>query len=415
MTINIKHRRTCRLCNEEDISLAVSMHPIPPQELYLETKEQAQAIPRFPVDVYFCNNCSHVQQLDILDSDTLWQEYTYLSGQAKGMKQHFESFTKAAIKKHALGRSGLVVDIGSNDGSLLVNFQKVGFSVQGVDPASQVAKFAQAQGIPTIVSGFAPEVASEIIAEHGKAKVITAFNAYAHADDLHAMTRGIKALLDDDGVFFFEVQYLLDVIDKVLIGSIFHEHMSHHSLIPLQRFLAQHQLEIIDVEHVSIQHGSLIGAVQHMGGKRHIYPSVDEQISIEIAQKLNHFSKISQLKAAISNLKADAQALTMQLINDNCTIAAFGAARSGQTLISQLGIEGVIQYILDDHPQKVGKYPAGDGIPIVPTSTLLEKMPDYTIILAWVHCERIIRDNQAYLDKGGKFIVLTPKVTIREA
>ena len=363
---------------------------------------------------YFCHDCSHVQQLDILDSSTLWQDYSYFSGQAKGMKAHFEAFSSEVLKRHSFNFPSLVVDIGSNDGSLLNCFKQQGFMVQGVDPASNVAKYANDQGIPTIVDKFNGEVAETIKREKGKAAIITAFNAYAHADDLQDMTLAIKQLLSDDGVFYFEVQYLQDVIDKVLIGSIFHEHMSHHSFIPLQKFLQQYDLEIFSVEHADIQQGSLIGAVQHKGGKRAIDDSVTALYQQELNRGLNTFSAIAGLQNKILNLRELASTMFSELKSKNKTIAAFGAARSGQTLISQLAIDGYIEYIVDDHPQKLNKFPAGDGIPVIPTAELLTRMPDYTVILAWVHSERIIANNQAYLDNGGKFIVLTPDLQIYE-
>lgn len=411
--ITLTHRNKCRLCESKNFSLAVKMAPIPPQEIYLDSATAAREIKRFPVDIYFCNDCGHVQQLDILDSETLWQGYSYESSKAKGMSKHFSDFTDSVLREHAPSKDkSYVLDIGSNDGALLSCFKREGYKVLGIDPAKNLAEQATRVGIPTRADLFTVATANEILQSEGKATIITAFNAFAHADDLKSIAQGVRLLLDDEGVFYFEVQYLLDVLDKVLIGTIFHEHMSHHSLIPMMNFLEAQGMEVIDVIRVPVQHGALIGKVQLKGGVKPIHNRVKELVILEQSRQLQSLHTIKEFGVKVDALRVQAVEFRLKVEQENASVAGYGAARSGQSLISQLQLDGVIEYIVDNHPQKVGKYPAGDGIPVIATQELQARKPDYTVILAWVHVKVIIENNYSYLKQGGTFVVLTPKLVL---
>jgi 2-polyprenyl-3-methyl-5-hydroxy-6-metoxy-1,4-benzoquinol methylase len=359
-----------------------------------------------------CADCGHVQQLDVVDSKSLWENYTYYSGEAKGMPEHFAEVAARIRENYQLPSGSLVVDIGSNDGSLLRPFRNAGHRVLGIDPAKEIARIASESGIPTIPELMSLDLARRIRAEHGPAHIVCVFNAFAHADNLGEMTEGIRTMLAPHGLFFFEAQYLLDIIDGVLVATIFHEHMSHHSAKPLTRFLDRHGMELIDVERVSIQHGSLVGTVQLKGGKYQVKDTVRTLLELEATRGLDKLETLRQFGAKLQQLKERTASLVRNLKNSNATIAGYGAARSGPTLISQLGLTGVIEYIVDDHPQKVGKYSSGDGIQIVPTAELCKRMPQYTVILAWVHAAKIIENNSEYLEKGGHFIVLCPELRV---
>jgi len=412
VTVKVVHRKTCRLCDSGKVDLVVKLEPIPLSEQYTTDSDAAKRMPRFPVDLYMCPDCGHVQQLDVIDSKSLWEGYTYFSGQAKGMAEHFESVAAKVVKTYQLPSGALVVDVGSNDGSLLRPFKNRGYRVLGIDPATEIARQATESGIETIPELMSLELARKMREKHGPAHVACAFNAYAHADDMDEMTESIRTMLASDGLFFFEVQYLLDVIDKVLIGTIFHEHMSHHSVKPMVQFLGRHGMELIDVERVPIQHGSLIGTVQLKGGKRTVQDSVRRLLDLEVKRGLDKLATLKAFAEQLRQLRAKAGRLVQEWKASKATVAGYGAARSGPTLIAQLGLSGVIDYIVDDHPQKVGKYSTGDGIRIVPTAELCKRMPPYTVILAWVHAEKIIEANKEYLNKGGRFVVLCPDIRV---
>ncbi|HLI11525.1 MAG TPA: class I SAM-dependent methyltransferase [Alphaproteobacteria bacterium] len=412
MTVTIRHRETCRLCDSPNVELVVKLEPIPLAENYCADRETASKAPRFPVDVYMCRDCGHVQQLDVVDSKSLWSNYTYYSSDAKGMPEHFGQIAAKVIRAYRPPAGSLVIDIGSNDGSLLRPFKDAGFNVLGIDPAEAVARKATASGIPTIPKLMSLDLARDIREKHGPASVVCAFNVFAHADDLGEMAESVRTMLAPGGVFVFEAQYLLDIIDGLLIATIFHEHMSHHSVKPMVRFLDRHGLELIAADRAPIQHGALIGTAQLKGGSRPVEESVSRLLALEAQRRLDDIATLRQFNERVRQLRQRVSRLAQEWREQNLAIAGYGAARSGPTLISQLGLTGAIEYIVDDHPQKVGKYSSGDGIPIVPTSELCKRMPDYTVILAWVHAQKIIESNAEYLNKGGKFVVLCPEMRI---
>jgi 2-polyprenyl-3-methyl-5-hydroxy-6-metoxy-1,4-benzoquinol methylase len=412
MAAAVFHRTTCRLCDSPDVSLVVKLEPIPLSENYAADAATGKAAARYPVDVYMCAECGHVQQLDVVDSKSLWESYTYYSGEAKGMPEHFRDVAEKVVRLHRPPQGSLVIDIGSNDGSLLRPFQDAGYRVLGIDPAKEIARLATESGIETIPVLMSLELAKRIRAERGPAHVVCMFNAFAHADNMGEIAESIRTMLAPDGLFFFEAQYLLDIIDRVLIATIFHEHMSHHSGKALVKFLDLHAMELVDVERVPIQHGSLIGTVQLKGGARKVSETVLDLLALEERRGLDKLDTLRQFGAKVAQLRERTSGLVREWKQAGKSIAGYGAARSGPTLISQLGLTDAIEYIVDDHPQKVNHYSSGDGIPIVPTAELVKRMPDYTVILAWVHAAKIIATNQEYLERGGHFVVLCPETRV---
>jgi SAM-dependent methyltransferase len=390
----------------------VKLEPIPLAERYAASPAEARALKRYPVDLYMCADCGHVQQLDVVDSGSLWESYTYYSGKAQGMPEHFEQVARSILRTYCPAADSLVVDIGSNDGSLLRPFKDAGYRVLGVDPAKEIARQATESGIETIPELMSLELACRIRRERGPAQVVCMFNAFAHADNLGEIAEAIRTLLAPNGVFVFEAQYLLDIVDRVLIATIFHEHMSHHSVKPLASFLARHGLELIDVERVPIQHGSIVGTVQLAGAGHPVRGSVRMLLELEQRRGLGQVGTLREFAARIARLRESTMKLVREWKRSGARVAGYGAARSGPTLISQLGLTGAIEFIVDDHPQKVGRYSPGDGIPIVPTAELLRRQPDYTVILAWVHAQKIIENNREYLDRGGRFVVLCPETRV---
>jgi len=412
MTVTTYHRDTCRLCDSPNVERVVSLAPIPLSENYCADAQSGRDAERFPVDVYMCADCGHVMQLDVIDSSSLWDSYTYFSGDAKGMPEHFRQVAADIRARYQPAPGSLVIDIGSNDGSLLRPFLEAGHSVLGIDPAREIARAATDAGIETIPALMSMELAQRIRGERGPAQVVCMFNAFAHADDMGEIADGIRTLLAPDGVFVFEAQYLLDIIDGVLIATIFHEHMSHHSVKPLVRFLDRHGLELIDIERVPIQHGSIVGAVQLKGAGRPVRESVGAMLALEASRGADRIAAMRAFGDRVAQLKERTSALARGWKAQGLSVAGYGAARSGPTLISQLGLTGTIDFIVDDHLQKVNRYSSGDGILILPTAELCRRMPAYTVILAWVHSAKIIEGNREYLERGGRFVVLCPETRI---
>ncbi len=408
----ISKRNQCRLCDSKNLVMAVPLKPTPVAEKYLSEEELNNDELFCPLDLFMCKDCGHIQLLDIVEPNFLYSDYTYSSGRSKGLVDHFEKYADDICKKYLPSENNLVVDIGSNDGTLLKFFKKQKLRVLGVDPANEIAQKATKEGIETIPKFFDKQLANEIIEKYGKVKIVTANNAFAHMDNLREIMEGIKILMNENSIFVFEISYLLDVIQKVLLGTIFHEHHSYHSIIPLVKFFDKFDMEIIDVSRNNIQGGSLIGVVQFKNGIYKKNDSVTEILQLENENKICEIETFKIFSENLKNTKKNIKELIQNIQNDKKIIAGFGAARSGTTLISQMEIGKSIKYIVDDNQSKQGKYSPGDHILVRPTSYMYENFPDYMIILAWVHSKNIIKDHQKYLNMGGSFIVCFPELKI---
>ena len=236
MSSNHHRRETCRLCGSRDVTLVFGLEPTPPANAFVSESELDREQERFPLDVFFCESCGHVQLLDVVDPRVLFENYVYVSGTSPVFVKHFEDYAADVVARFAPPQDKLVLDIGSNDGTLLSFFKAAGYPVLGVDPAKDIAASATAKGIETKADFFSPAFAQAVRAERGPAAVITANNVFAHIDDLGGVADGVRTLLADDGVFVFEVSYLVDVFEKTLFDTIYHEHLAYHSVRPLIPF-----------------------------------------------------------------------------------------------------------------------------------------------------------------------------------
>lgn len=414
--MNIRKRAVCRLCDSPSVELVCPLKPTPIAEKYRATREDARQIPSVSLDMYRCDSCGHVQLLDLVDSSFLFDaDYTYRSGQTKGIIEHFQKYAADAWESLGLKAGDLVAEVGSNDGTLLSEFKSRGARVIGVDPASTIAQEAIARGVETITGFFTPEVAMQIKTKYGKARLVVANNVFAHADDLQSIAYGISQLLAEDGVFMFEVSYLKDVLDHCLLGTIFHEHFSYHAVKPMQQFLRRYGLELFRVERNTIQGGSIIMSAKAAGASYPTDTSLTDILALEEGSGLNSRSALEDFAAKLKKLESQTLEFVRRVKAEGKTIAGFGAARSGTTLIAQLEIGNMIDCIFDDHPDKAGKYSAGFGIPVVKTSEIANRKPDYIIILAWVFAKKIMASNQAYTDVGGHWVTCVPELEITPA
>lgn len=408
----IHHRDTCRLCDSPDVELVVPLAPVPLAEKYLTQDQLDRQEPRYPIDLYLCRACGHVQILDVIDSKSLWADVTFWSGQSPRIVKHLNEVADHICSSFKPAPGSLAMDIGSNDGTLLSGFKRNGHKVLGVDASAQIARKATQSGVETIPALLSLELAKKIRAERGAASIVCCFNAFAHNDDMHGMAASIAHLLADDGIFVFEASYLLDILDDMLLGVVFHEHMGHHSLKPLVGFLGIHGLEMIDVQRNDLQGGSIVGVAQRAGGRHRARSAVAELLRLEAERRLDKPETVREFSIRLKRLKSEMGALLEKWAARDAVVAGYGASRSGPTLIAEMGLGKSLRFIVDDHPQKVNKFSPGDHIPVLPTAELLRRKPDYVVILAWVHAAKIIADNKAYLDQGGHFVLCCPEVKV---
>jgi SAM-dependent methyltransferase len=391
--------------------LSLARTPLANAFVTSEALEKEQSL--YPLDLFFCAPCGHVQLLDVIDPVVLYEHYVYVSGTSPVFVRHFKDYAEYVTGNFQLPAKALVVDIGANDGTLLHFFQDSGMRVLGVDPAKEISGRTIAGGIPIVNDFFTPALAEQIRAEHGAANVITANNVIAHIDDLASVMEGVRRLLAPDGVFKFEVSYLVDMVEKTLFDMIYHEHLDYHSVRPLVSFFSQCGFEMIEATRVDTHGGSLRGILQHKGGPRRVGASVAELLALEEHLGLNKPETYKAFASHIESVKAELVGLLRGLKAEGKRIAGFGAPAKTTTLMYHFGFEpGMIDFIVDDSPLKQGHYTPGMHIPVLPATALHKRQPDYAVILAWNFAEPIMAKHAAFREAGGKFIIPLPTVRV---
>lgn len=406
-------RSGCRLCDSSDLACVLSLTPTPPANAFVPADKLDRSQEVHPLDLWFCRDCAHLQLLDVLDPRELFEDYVYVSGTSPVFVEHFRRYAAAMVDGFGLKPGDLVVEIGSNDGTLLSAFKDHGLRVLGVDPARDVARRANEAGIETLTGFFAPDTAAAIRASHGPAACIAANNVLAHIDDLGAVIDGVADLLAPDGILVFEVSYLLDVYEKTLFDTVYHEHLDYHSVLPLKGFLARHGMTLIDAQRVDTHGGSLRAIAQKAGGPHAERPGVEALIAAERAAGLHDEQVLRDFGRKIDRLGEELKSLVRGLKSEGKSLAGYGAPAKATTLLYHFGLgPDELDYIVDDSPLKQGLYSPGQHIPVVPSSVLAQRPPDYLLILAWNFAEAIIAKNAAFAAAGGRFIIPVPTLKV---
>lgn len=412
MTDSVYRRDNCRLCGSRALEKVLPLAPTPLADAYISAEHINKPQQVYPLDLYLCKDCGFAQLLDIVIPQVIYLDYIYETVSSLGLVDHFRRYADDvnAIIKPPL--NALVVDIGSNDGSLLRFFKKHGMRVLGVDPAREIARRATAAGIETLPEFFNHDLVRKIKNEHGPAAIVTANNLYANVDDLNTLTAAICDLLTPDGVFVFESFYLMDWMQNMVFDFTYHEHLSYFSVKPLVSFFRRHNMELIDVKRVPTKGGSVRYTVQRAGGPRPVSPAVAELIALETKTGLHCSKTFKAFAARIDNAKKKVLDLVKSLLKQGKTIAGYGASATTTTLIYHFELGDKLRFIADDYEAKQNLYSPGYHIPVLAPQALYERRPDYVLILAWRYAEPIIKKHKAFLDQGGHFIMPLPDLRI---
>lgn len=400
----------CRACGSNDLLLFLQLGPTPVPNGFLKAHHRHKAEKFYPLDVCFCKSCGLVQLAHVVSPKVMFKNYVYIPSTSETMRTHFASLAKQAIKKADAKAGDLVLDIGSNDGTLLSAFKKQKMKVLGVDPAENLARKANRDGINTICALFTDLLAKKIRKKMGQVKIITATNVVAHVHNLDDFLEGIKTLLDDDGLFMAEFPYLLDLIEKVEFDTIYQEHLSYFSITPLDKLLNKHDLNLVDVKRLSVHGGSVRIFVSKKGVSS---IRVKKLLKLEKKKKLLSPETYLKFRRKVDKIRHELVQQLWSLRLKDKSIVGYGASAKGNVMLNycRIGPE-TLDYIVDSIPYKQGKFTPGMHIPIFAESKLLEDQPDYTLLLAWNFAEEIIKKQSQYRKKGGKFILAIPKLTI---
>jgi len=407
---NVKHKTDCRLCGSTSLEHVLPIKPSAIGDAFVPAERLSEPQDLYPLDCYLCLDCGHLQNLDVVDPDILFRDYTYRTSVSLGLVEHFKRYAQSVVSSLSIPPGSLVVEMGSNDGSLLKAFNNEGMRVQGVDPARHIAAAATADGIPTIPDFFTSALASRIKSDQGEAKLFCANNVFAHIDNMSDVVKGIRLLLADDGAFVFEVSYIVDMIDNMVFDTIYHEHVSHHALIPLETFLNRHDMTLFRVERTGTKGGSIRAFAQPKStGTRPRSDELSKLIADEERRGITKPKIYQDWFEEIERCRRHVLAYLDKAIADGQLIAAYGASTTTTTLLYHFELEKRVKFIVDDNTLKQGLYSPGAHIPVLPSSELATKKPDIVVILAWIYAEPILKRNQAYLEAGGRFLLPLPE------
>jgi len=403
----------CRICKSQKLFKFIDLGPMPIPNGFLEEKDLNKTESKYELSCLICENCELVQLSNIVNPDLMFKNYVYVPSVSMMMMDNFRDLSLQAYNDFGLNQDSLVVDIGSNDGSLLLFFKGHGTRVLGVDPAENLAKIAKMKGIPTEVKLFNSKNAKILKNKYGQADVITATNVVAHINDLHDFFEGVSDLLSKNGVLITEFPYLVELIRGNEFDTIYHEHLSYFALKPWLKLVESNDFEIIRLKKLSTHGGSIRLTHRRKAGKN---KKTNSKIDFLIAQEESDFYNKKTLRGfatRVATLKIELLNLLNNLKKKGKRIVGYGAAAKGNILTNYFNIgPEILDYIVDSTPYKQGLFTPGKHIPVYAENRLTIDRPNYVLILAWNFADEIIEKEKDFRKNGGKFIIPIPKLKI---
>jgi 2-polyprenyl-3-methyl-5-hydroxy-6-metoxy-1,4-benzoquinol methylase len=397
----------CRLCNSKNLKKVFDLGRTPLANSYLKI-EISKKLRKYPLKLNYCNNCGHLQLTHSIKPSKMFSNYLYKTNTSKKNFLHFKSYANE-IKKMFKNRNTKILDIASNDGTFLNFFEKKKFFRLGIDPAKNLKKLSLKKGITQIDDFFTMKKSENIKKKYGKFDIITANHVCAHVEDLNDFFNGVQNLLKDEGLFVFEISYRASVLKKNTFDTIYHEHLDYHALYPISKFVKKFNLNVVNFKTPDAQGGSLRVYVSKNKNSKN-QKSIKKQILKEKKQlNLFNVSTYKKFEKKIINCKNKLNSLIQNCINNNMSIAGYGAAAKTTTFLNYFKIsEKNIKFIFDDNKLKQGLCIPGTKIKILDPLNMNEKNIDVLIIFAWNYAELIIAKNKKFKKKGGKFLIPFP-------
>jgi len=406
-----EHR--CRLCGAAPLHHVLSLGRTPLANSLLTEPQLGEPEPTFPLDLAFCGRCSLLQILETVPPERLFSEYLYFSSFSDTMLEHSRKLAAALIRDRHLDASSLVLEIASNDGYLLANYAAAGIPVLGIEPAKNVARTAIDRGINTRCEFFGGALGRRLGQEGQRADVVHANNVLAHVPDLDGFVAGLAAVLKPQGIAVIEVPYVKDMMDRLEFDTIYHEHLCYFSVTAVDVLMRRHGLQLRDVERVAIHGGSLRLFVTLASASGTPTARLREMIDAEATWGVKTLGPYARFAGSVRSLTQALVELLTRLKSEGKSIAAYGAAAKGSTLLNYAGIgRELLDFVVDRSPHKQGRFMPGVHLPISPPERLLAAQPDYVVLLTWNLAAEILGQQQNFRERGGRFIVPLPELTI---
>ena len=407
-------RLQCNFCKTPLKHTFVDLGMSPLVSSYLTAENLHQMEPFYPLHVYVCETCHLVQLPEVQTPEQLFSDYPYFSSYSHTWLQHAKAYVEQMIERFGFNSDSHVVEIASNDGYLLQYFKERGISVLGVEPAQNVAKVAQAAGIPTFVKFFGIQTAQELVGNGKQADLVVGNNVLAHVPDLNDFVEGMRILLKSQGIITMEFPHLMHLMAENQFDTIFHEHFSYLSFITVEKIFAEHGLTIFDVEELSTHGGSLRIYARHAEDVTKLVTAKVAHLRLkEVRSSFDNIETYSSFAEKVYQTKHKLLEFLIQVKRDGKSVAGYGAPGKGCVLLNYCGIRSdLIGYTVDRSPHKQGYLLPGVHIPIHHPDKIKETKPDYLLILPWNLKDEIMEQNAFILGWRGKFIVPIPEVRV---
>jgi len=403
----------CRHCQANLEHVFLDLGFAPPSNDYLTKEDLSAPEKTFPLKLYVCDACWLVQTEDYSRANELFaKDYAYFSSTSKSWLDHSARYVEKISKDLGLSKNSFVIEVASNDGYLLKNFVADGVPCLGIEPTDSTADAAEKIGVPVLRRFFGVEVANELAASDKKADLICGNNVYAHVPDINDFTEGLKIALKEDGVVNLEFPHLMRLIENNQFDTVYHEHFSYLSLGTVAEIFSSVGLRIFDVEEISTHGGSLRIYGCHANDSRSTTKAVIDLLAIEVDFGLKALNVYKSFQAKANKVKNDFLSFLIEQKRLGKSIAGYGAAAKGNTLMNYTGLKNdLIDFVCDAAPSKQNKYMPGSHLPILHPSELANRKPDWVVIFPW-NIAKEVQEQETVAKWGGKFVVAVPELRI---
>ncbi|AIJ20598.1 class I SAM-dependent methyltransferase [Amycolatopsis methanolica] len=406
---------TCRLCGSTRLASVVDLGATPPCELFLTEAQLDESENTFPLHLRVCTDCWLAQIPPLITPEETFTEYAYFSSYSESWVDHAGRFVAGAVDRLGLDGGSFVVEVASNDGYLLKHVVAQGVRCLGVEPSVNVGQAARDAGVPTLTAFLGPETGAAVRAEHGPADLVVANNVYAHIPDVIGFTKGLRALVADDGWVSIEVQHLLTLIEKTQYDTIYHEHFQYYTVASAQRALASGGLSLVDVELLPTHGGSIRLWARPAEAAGEPSQRMVDVLAREKAAGLHELSGYTEFAARVAKVRRDLLRFLVDAADDGLTVVGYGAPGKGNTLLNHCGIRpDLLAYTVDRNPYKHGRFTPGTRIAILPPERIAADRPDYVLVLPWNLRDELTQQLSYVGEWGGKLVFPIPRLEIVE-
>ncbi|GAA4660675.1 class I SAM-dependent methyltransferase [Amycolatopsis dongchuanensis] len=404
---------SCRLCGARDLESVVDLGASPPCESFLTGAQLDAPELTHPLHLRVCPNCFLVQLPPLIDPAETFTEYAYFSSFSHSWLKHAEAFVGTAVDRLGLTDSSFVVEVASNDGYLLRNVVDRGLRCLGIEPSVNVGAAAREKGVPTLTAFLDAETGAAVRREHGPADLVVANNVYAHIPDVLGFTRGLRALVADDGWLSIEVQHLLSLIELTQYDTIYHEHFQYYTVATAQRALATAGLAVVDVEKLPT-HG---GSIRLWARPEAVAGEPSERMRAVLAEEeaagLHELRGYRDFAGRVEQVRLALLEFLIQAKRRGQRVVGYGAPGKGNTLLNHCGIRpDLLPYTVDRNPYKHGRYTPGTRIPISEPERIARDRPDYVLVLPWNLRAELTEQLRYVAEWGGRLVFPIPELEI---